>query len=475
MIDILNLQMPNSDRDLHIVAPVVEYLSVKHKLKIVSENVNNGLFALAAYRPKLLLIANPYGQEETCEILKYARQLGVRSVTMVVEGNYDREQIATFLWGWNTDKQHWEDLMLLWNEKSRQYAIEAFPQTASKLKVCGGTGFDRYKLLNFLTKDEFLRNRSTRTKVVGIAGWGLFTHVSDPEYMKRHRRTFFAEWSDEKIALHLSHLRALRSLYRSLVINNPDIEFILRMHPAALRLDQTEFSECADLPNVFISNQHEPSTLKISDIISASDIWLAYESGTAIEAWLLGKQSVLINPAEFDLREETHEGSPKVRTLDELQATLNAFFETGSAPGFAELAQERESIISRVVGFSDGKSHVRAAEAILDQYRQARRPGLEFYRRFPSKRMIWQFSRYMIFPTWFYRKLRGNIVPMWFRNDPLESEKVRALYREAFTRQASVQGLFDDGRSRDTQRVGLLDAGSGVLPISAAASMQTTD
>jgi hypothetical protein len=475
MIDILNLQMPNSDRDLHIVAPVVEYLSVKYKLKIVSENINNGFFALAAYRPRLLLMANPYGQEETLELLKHAHQLGVRSVTMVAEGNFDREQVAAYLWGWNKDQRLWEDAMLLWSEKSRQYAIEVFPETAPKLKVCGGVGFDRYQLLNFMTKDEFLQNRSKKKKVVGIAGWGSFPPLLDSEYVKEHRQTFYGKWSDQKIAMHLDDLKTLRSLYRNLIVNNPDIEFILRMHPTALRLDQTEFLDCAGLPNVFISNQHEPETLNISDVISASDIWLAYESGTAIEAWLLGKQSVLVNPNVFDLREETHEGSPQVRTLGELQATLDAFFETGSAPGFAELAQKRETIISRVAGFSDGKSHVRAAEIVLDQYNQAKRPGLDFYRRFPYKRLIWQFSRYLIFPTWIYRKLRGDTGAMWFRKDPRESDKVRAIYREALMRRASVQSRFDQKRSWDKPHVPPRDTGVSGLQIGAAASTQSTD
>jgi hypothetical protein len=433
-VDILNLQMPNSDRDLHIVMPVLEHLRQKHGLRIVSRNIFNGLFNVLLYRPKMVVIANPYGQDETYLMLKLLRRLGIRSASMIVEGNFHREMIDSYLWGWNRDRTLWEDVMIVWNAKSLTYAAEAFPEVAPRLCVSGAVGFDRYRLLNFLSKETFLKeNNIAAKKVVGISGWGLFSHFLDKHYMDNYREDYLYFLEDSQIDLHMEDLGKLRALYRKLIEQNPDIHFILRMHPQALSIDQTEFKGCEDLPNVFVSNQRVPGTYTISDVISASDVWVAYDSGTAIEAWLLGKSTVLINPTRTDfLRECQHRGSPKVATLEQLQASLDAFFETGVLPGFPELADAREEIMEEVIGFSDGKSHERAAAAVWDVFQKARRPGWQFWRNFPYRQMLGQWLRYMIYPTTVYRWFRGfNAGPTWYRKDPKESQRVESLYRRA--------------------------------------------
>lgn len=439
MADILNIQMPNSDRDLHIIAPIVEYLEYAHGLKVASVNVNNAYAAMLWHRPKLVLMANPVGQAETLELLRAARGVGVKTVTIVSEGNFQREQIGSYFWGWNEEHVLAEDIQMLWNQKGYDFVVEAFPETRPQLRISGATGFDRYKLLSFMSKDAFLKSiGSPLKKVVGIAGWGSFTHLLDEEYLQRFRQTFYSEWSDQKFIDHRWDLAALRKLYRQLVIDNPDTLFILRMHPQAHGVEDTEFAECEGLPNAYISNQHVVGQPRISDVISASDVWLAYESGTAIEAWMLGKQTFLINPRPFnDLREETAQGSPIVHSLEDTQAALDTFFATGVVPGFAELADKRDMVVARVVGFTDGKSHVRGADHVMEQFRIAKRPGLGFYRAFPWKRMIWQLSHYLVYGTWLYRQWRGDVGSEWFRADPQESDKVRAQYRRAFRDGAS--------------------------------------
>jgi hypothetical protein len=90
-----------------------------------------------------------------------------------------------------------------------------------------------------------------------------------------------------------------------------------------------------------------------------------------MEAWLLGKHTCLLNPSGRDFpREIINIGSPIVQTSDELNETINCFFELGYIPGFRELSNERKLVIEQTIQWSDGLNHVRAGNEILDLLEQ---------------------------------------------------------------------------------------------------------
>ncbi len=366
-IDILNVEWPQSERDFHITAPVLIYLSKKYHLRYKSVNIFCAYYFIIKYRPKMLLISNFSGAEINHEIVKFAYLAGIKVISFISEGNVKPEAYEQFLWGWNHDKILYLDKMLLWSKRSEGIFLKYYPTLKDTLVTTGATGFDRYKLLHFKSKETFLRENNLHyKKIVGIAAWG-FDHLFG-KYYQEHQDFLKEIYGDAQIALHRNDMYALQKIYYDLIKENPDILFILRYHPGTIDKEKNEFYGLDKYKNVFISDIDNSDKYGISDIINISDIWIGYETTTALEAWLLGKKTFLINPTRSDfVRENVHAGSPIVKSAQEADKIIKTFFLTGTFKSFEQLAAKRKAIIKDVIGFGDGQNYIRAAHVILSE------------------------------------------------------------------------------------------------------------
>jgi len=382
-LDILNLEWPNSDRDLHIVTPVLVYLQKKYNLSFKTKSIFNGYYYILRYRPKMLVISNFGGADINHEIVKIAKIMNIKVVSFISEGNVKPKALEQFLWGWNKDKVLYLDKMLLWSNRSRDIFLSKYINLKDKFAVSGGTGFDRYKLLKFKIKREFLKdNNLNYKKIIGIAGWG-FDHFFG-EYYKRYQKEYLDMFSNEQIEMHREDLFKLQNIYKKIIENNPDILFILRYHPGTIDFEKNEFYGLNKYSNVFISNKYQNKEYQISDLINISDLWIGYETTTAMEAWLFNKQTFLINPTKSDfIRENVYKGSPIVKDYDEAQNLIDEFFKKGTIKKFEALKDNRENIIKDVIEYGDGKNYIRAAKEIMTVYKQPDKKiifNLKFYK-----------------------------------------------------------------------------------------------
>jgi surface carbohydrate biosynthesis protein len=435
-MDILNLEFPNLDRDRHIITPVYEYLKKKHNVKAVSKNLHNRFFLLCWYRPKMLLLSNAHGQNETIEIMKVAHASGIKVITLVTEGNFHEENLHGYLWGWNYEKKLNQDAFIFWNEKSRQMSLKHHPELEGKLFVSGATGFDRYALFKFRSKTEFLskHNLNAYKGIIGIAGFGVFDHLDRIEYLKKMQPAI----TDEQIQMHIADLEKLRQLYFDLAASNPDILFIIRQHPQVVDTTRSEFTKVVSLPNVIISNNYQKTKYElnnITDVISVCDIWMGYESTTVIEAWLLKKPAVLINPTSPDFVRENHSSAcPKLKTLQEVQDVIQEFFATGKIAACEQLQQVKEEIINDIIGHNDGQNHRRAGDIIMHFLKGQNRPSLlRILRNTPFRYALRVTIRYYVYQSWLYKKIRPNVWAShhWYPLDKQEVKKYEELYRSA--------------------------------------------
>ena len=365
-LDILNLEWPLSDRDLHIVTPVLVYLQKKHYLTFQTKSIFLGYYYLLKYKPRVLLVSNFAGAGVNHEVVKLAYKMGIKVISMISEGNVKPEAKEQFLWGQNKDKSLYLDKFLLWSERSRKIFLTDYPQYSSAMATTGATGFDRYKLLQFQTKESFLfqGKYSKFQKVIGIAAWG-FDHYFG-QYFKDHEEHYLRVFGKDQIEMYRQDLYKLQSVYRTLIEKNPDIMFILRYHPGTIDFEKNEFAGLDVYENVFVSNKEKNHHYKISDLINISDLWLGYETTTALESWLLGKQTFLINPTRSDfVRENVHKGSPIVKTAEEAQKLIDEYFTDGTIKCFEALEYERKKIIKDVIEYGDGKNYQRATEEII--------------------------------------------------------------------------------------------------------------
>ncbi|MBD78437.1 MAG: hypothetical protein CL840_05925 [Crocinitomicaceae bacterium] len=432
MVDILNVEHPNYDRDRHIITPVYLYLRKHYKFNVKTCYHEQALWNLLIYKPKLLLMSYFHGAPQNVALVELCHKLGVKIVTLTTEGNYQRENLDGYLWGWKQDKILLNDVLVLWNERSKGLVLEKYPELEDKIKVSGGTGFDRYKLLKYKSKEEFLQENglSQYKKVIGIASWGIFYHIEDEEYFKSFRDRYLGHYTDEQIEMHRKDLNLMRKIYHDLIADNPDTLFILRFHPLVRNIDQSEFKGCTELPNVFVSNHEININYKIDDLIALSDLWLAYDSGTAIEAWLLDKPTVLLNPSGIDfIRESAYVGSTIVDSKEELERSINEFYESGKISDFENKIEERERVIEEVIQYSDGKNHQRAAK-ITSEYLPESRPNFwAYYRLFPYKRLLSQRIRYFLYQSWIYNQFRrSTALDYWYPKDKMEIKNYEKLY-----------------------------------------------
>ena len=162
--DILNLEWETNSRDENIIEPVLVYLEERYNLKIIRDSIWYGYFKLLKYKPKMLLISNENGAVENVIIMMLAHYMGITTVSLISEGlNYysekytESEYVKEQFWGHNKKKEKIVDLKLVWSEttlsKFHKYVDEILDYD---VRVSGATGFDRYKLLTFIDKKDFL-------------------------------------------------------------------------------------------------------------------------------------------------------------------------------------------------------------------------------------------------------------------------------------------------------------------------------
>jgi hypothetical protein len=351
---VLNLEWSSSGRDRETASLVCNALR-RRGHTVVEESIFQYRAALARHRPKLAYLADPRGSTINYEAAKFARARGFPTVTLTAEGNLAPGLTAERLWGHVRERRLIEDLNLQWSVRARDVALELEPSLAGKLMVAGGVGFDRYRLYDFPTKAEWIKRHGLAYEhAVGYAG-STFDRLD-----ARHpqARTFRDAWGPAATERFARERAGLNATLARVIEENPSVLFVLKQHPGALVRDATEIAGLEQHDNALLLNDEEA----ISDCIAACDLWMAWDSTTCLEAWLLATPTLLINPTgpDFD-RDETHRGSVIVREPRELQQALHELLEAGRLSAFDALASSRDQILRNVIQWTDGKNHLRAA------------------------------------------------------------------------------------------------------------------
>ena len=366
-IDILYLTFSSKGRDVDIVAPLLVYLEKKMNLKIKVENIFLYSIALLKYRPKYILFPTMSGSRTLLDIAKKINSLGIPIISLVTEGDYveSEESVKQMFWSFNYEHRELPSLHVLWTKRTVDLVRKYIPESKEfNLTYGGAIGFDRYKLFNFMRKNEFLVkiNKKNYKKIIGIGGFGF--NPFGKLYYENNKQDVNANYGEEFIEFHRKSRDLLKEVYKNIIDNNPDILFILKHHPGSTLESDTEFYNLPDFENIY---EIRDNNFNIADLISVSDIWVAYESTTCLEAWLLNKQTLLVNPlgGKF-IRSNISQGSPILQTSDELQNAINEFYLNNKINTFTSLQPKRKEIIRDIIEYDDGLNHKRTAEIIND-------------------------------------------------------------------------------------------------------------
>jgi hypothetical protein len=352
--DVLNLEWSSSGRDREVASLICCALRDKG-YSVVEASIFNFKYYLVKYRPRLLYAADPKGARVNYQAVKFAQRLGIPVVTFTAEGDYTPEKIRLMFWGHISGRRLIERLNLQWSSRKREMVLEIEPSLADRVKVSGAVGFDRYKIYRFRSKQEWMsRYDRNCSHMVGYAGWGFDRFYRNDPFASALEQLY----GKQQVEQFREERFKVTDILRRVIEHNRDTLFLLKEHPGVVDSTRSELAGLQDLSNTLYIRDEEA----IADCIRGCDIWMAFDSTTCLEAWLLGKPTVLINPFGGDFpRSGIHQGSPIVRTAEELQAVLEACLERGSIPAFDARENERRQIIEETIQWDDGKNHLRAA------------------------------------------------------------------------------------------------------------------
>jgi hypothetical protein len=354
--DVLNLEWSSSGRDREVASAICDTLR-RRGYSVVEECIFNYRYHLLRHRPRLLYVADPTGARINHEVSLFADRMGIPSVCVDAEGDYLDDKVDEMFWGHITDKKLRQRLKLQWSVRARTSALAVAPDLGDRLKVTGAVGFDRYRLYQFATKDDWRRKyRFDHPRVVGVAGW-TFDYLSIPAERAARVQLF----GRETVERFERDRDALRAILGDLIRRRPETMFVLRQHPGVIDFEATEFAGLERNDNVLVIKDEET----VSDSISACDVWMAYDSTTCTEAWMLGKPTLFVNPSGGDFsRSANYRGTPVFETLEGVEEALSEHEDTGRISAFDALEDVREKLLADMVQWVDGRNHLRAAHYI---------------------------------------------------------------------------------------------------------------
>jgi len=347
-------------------------------LTVVEGPIWQGGKLLRTLRPRLYFSVSAIGGQVNFETMRYAFRRKIPGVTLVAEGNFSEfGDLDVFIWGCgnNPDRVIYEQKQLMWSRRTRNLFLRDYPQWSDRLYVSGAVGFDAYRVAELEPRAVVLGRHGLERfqRVVGYGCWDFGT-----SYPADYRHPVARErLGDDQLEWFRREGKRSNEVLRELITTNPDTLFLLKEHPGRqLGALASGIEGLAGLDNTLVIHREEG----IASCIAISDVWFSFESTTAIEAWLLGKPTGLINPGGTDFPRATlFKGSPNFPSVGHLQAGLDQYWRDGSLPGFADLEAERDRIVEDTIQWADGLNHVRAGNEIIDMLE-----GLERTASFPS-------------------------------------------------------------------------------------------
>jgi len=440
---ILSLTLWSKGRDVDIVEPVLSYLEIFKGAKVQRKSLRNNNWAWDIFFSdyEVLILPNASGAIEYFEAARLASQLGKRVYCFVSEGDFIGRQAAInqSFWGWNHEHLPVADIYFLWSHRTKKYIEDHLEDCPPNIQVCGGTGFDKYRIIKYSKTKCF--GESIRInldqQVVGIAGW-CFSSIYEREYELSTMSKVLTR--DEFHALRDS-FPLVQQMIRDLLLAFPKVLFVLKPHPAnpyhsseAAKSQFSEFRLAAELENHWIA----PTNAEIGQLIFASDLWISFISTTSMEAWLLKKPTIAIRPLS-SLEPELSSlvrGSPRASNSKELIEWTKVILSKNELREFDELKLEREKIITEVLNYSDGLNHKRAVESICKNLEISKSSYVKFDQFIFKKLVITLtigFIHRLIYPSalrfivyWQYKKfLRGVEYRSSFYSEEERSEETR--------------------------------------------------
>ncbi len=352
-------------RDVEIMIPLIYFAERELNCEVDFSFIWN-IHDIYRKKPDIVLISNTIGSRFHHLVTKYAHENNIKVFALISEGIFRTNGTFNY-YGYNTDKKFYQEYICHWSERTKIFFDKELPELGTRNVITGAVGFDRYTIYDFISKEEYLRNKGLQKfkKVIGYAGWafGKIYNAQGREELKVINKDV-----DARIRWMEDQMLKVEAILRAAIEANPDVLFILKRHPneanpTITKENPNEMIRFRDYPNVLYITANE----NLHDLISASDFWVGFETSTAIEAWLMGKQTVFINPDPDFNRTNIFKGNPVIKTSKDFVKAIQEFYDKGKLPGFysKEHSENRKQIYKETIGFADGMNHIRAGYFLM--------------------------------------------------------------------------------------------------------------
>jgi len=342
-------------RDPEALIPLLWYLENIFYYQVEVGFLFDGKYLIHKLRPQVLLITGITGSSWHVEIANYAFQKKILVITLTSEGLFNQVYLDNWWSNYKEKKKNW-DLQFLWSEKFLKMTQKFLPQYKNSFAISGSTGLDRYAIYKFLPKKDFLIkvHKNKYKKIVMYAGFAFSFYCDQKKLCKLGYENQLANFQKELIAT--------KKILQQVIINNPDVLFILKRHPGEPN-EHMEIDYDWHYANVLFFYKEQ---LAFSDLISVCDIFLVYESTSSFEAFALKKPVINIYPSSrMDwFRHEAYKGNALATNYHDLQKMIDEFFDKHEIQAFTQKNILRKKLIKNNVDAIDGLNSYRTAQKI---------------------------------------------------------------------------------------------------------------
>lgn len=332
--------------------------------------MHNGEALIARHRPRLVYLSNTGGARQNVRVALACKKQNISLVSGIAEGNL-AQMSKEHAYGWNLSHQPLEDRLLVWSARFLKQLLSVAPEYEAIATPTGYPGVDRY---HFVPADrswiDVHKRRIGAQMVVGVGCWEF---PSDARRKTIENDAQASQIKKTSVAFHHESRDKFDAELQRVMLDNPNTLFLLKMHPGS-RGDLRESGiECASqLQNALLVSDQQ----SIQQCLAASDLWVTYESTTAMEAWLMSTPSVTLNPNGPNFpqgRTVIWQAQPLVESSGELNRIIKNVSAGNEIPGYSECLEKQQRALEIAYEFLDGLNHVRCAveiEKVLCQTQQ---------------------------------------------------------------------------------------------------------
>ncbi|TSJ41988.1 BFO_1060 family glycosyltransferase [Fluviicola chungangensis] len=416
-------------RDFHILIGFIYYLERFLNYDVEFQFVWDA-HKIKTSPPDLVILPNARGNDLYFEIAQYCKENDILVYANESEGNFNPDTDYNY-WGYNTTKTPICPVLYCWNYRIRNYLIESVGIDESLIKVAGAPGIDKYHYTSKLDRGLFLKkhHKSKYKKVVGYAGWAfgklenkeidhVLTYLEMEETSGKKWIAEKRDWAEEAL--------------RSCIEKFPDVLFILKKHPrenfeSDYRDSRNEMNRLTHYDNVlYLCNEES-----IESLIQVSDIWMAFESTSIMEAWLMRTPTVIINPIPNFSKVKLYEGSLQVHDIPHLLTVMTDALEKNvfDQMNQPEILVQRQKTLENAFGFTDGYNHLRCIYYFLPYLEKNKRTTkkIPLNKRFFRQYLLMHMGKFFYNKSIFARLPKFKKTIWIFENRCLDGVKAQKL------------------------------------------------